>query len=147
MELQKLIKLQKLMDLQKISEKMEFRSEGFNAKHYRIAKGLNLDAENYRLYYSNRRNRKKGNRLMGIGGGIATIGLFFAIDGLATLIKSHNHYNNYYHDYDYSNHLFDCFSLGGTCIGSGLGLIIGGAIKRNKIRDVYTKDGKQLYRH
>lgn len=145
LELQKLMEMQKYQDMQKNLEVQEFRSYGFNSKHYQIAKRMNLDVENYNIYYANKRNRKKGNRLTGIGGGVATIGLFFAVDGLATLIKGPDHYNSYGY-YDYSDYLFDRFSVGGTCIGTGLGLMIGGVIKRNKIRDVYTKDGKLLQR-
>ncbi|NLL15255.1 MAG: hypothetical protein GX267_17795 [Fibrobacter sp.] len=144
MELQKHLELQKIQSLQKELEEQEFRSYGFNSKHYRIAKLMNLDAENYNLYYANRRNRRKGNRLMGIGGGVATIGLIFAIDGIESLIKGPARYKNNGH-YDYSDHLSDCFAIGGTCIGTGLGLMISGVIKRNKIKDVYTKDGKQLF--
>ncbi len=143
LELQKLMELQKYQDLQKNLEVQEFRSYGFNSKHYQIANSMNLDVENYRIYYTNKRNRKKGNRLMGIGGGITTIGLFFAVDGLLTLKKGPHRYNDNGY-YDYSDYLFDCFSVGGTCIGTGFGLIIGGVIKRNKIREVYTKDGKLL---
>ncbi len=145
LELQKLMELQKHQDLQKSLEVQEFRGFGFNSKHYQIAKRMNLDAENYSTYYTNRRNRKKGNRLMGIGSGIATIGLFFAVDGIVTLIKGPEHYNNDDYYNNFSDYIFDRFSIGGTCIGTGLGLFIGGVIKRNKIRDVYTKDGKLLH--
>lgn len=139
-ELQKLLDMQKLMEMQQNSEVMEFRNEGFNRKHYQIAKRLNLDVENYRIYNTNRKNRKKGNRLMAIGGGIATIGFFLVIDGLLTAIEPPQ--NSKKGEYD--TYYLDNVATGGVGIGTGIGLLIGGVIKRNKIRDVVTKDGKQL---
>ncbi len=137
-ELQKLLDMQKLMNMQQDSEAMEFRNEGFNRKHYQTAQKLNLDVENYRIYYTNRKNRKKGNRLMAIGGGIATLGLFLAIDGLLTVIEPPSN------GYKYSTYSLEDFTIGGMSIGTGIGLLIGGVIKRNKIRNVVTKDGIQL---
>lgn len=152
MEMQKLMELQKLMEMQKYSkiqknseitnspEVQEFMDQGFNIKHYRRAAQLNLDVENYKNYLINKRNRKKGNILMGVGSGIATMGLLIIIDAATT--KIHNNTNDEY--YLFGDDAFEDIITGGMCVGTGLGLTIGGIVKRNKIGKVVTKKGVQL---
>lgn len=125
-------------------EREMFLEKGFNWKHYEKAQKLNLDLENYTIFNSNKSNKIKGAIMMGIGGGCCVTGITFFL--MAALIGS---VDDYYYDDDYDGDEIDDIKgvymvSGGVCAATGLGLIIGGAVKRSKIGKVFTKSGTRL---
>lgn len=128
------------------TERQMFLKNGFNWKHYEQAQRLNLDLENYTTFYSNKSNRIKGAIMVGIGGGGCGTGLYFIFFG--SLMKSAFDYD-YDYDDDYSEDEADfpfnfLIVSGGICVATGVGLIMGGIIKRNNTGKVFTKNGTQI---
>ncbi len=130
------------------TEREMFLQKGFNWKHYEQAQRLNLDLENYTAFYKNRTNRVRGTVMAAIGGGCSGLGLYFIFCG--SVIKSVSSYDDhFYDDYDDYNEIDKAVGTffivsGGICMATGVGLIIGGVIKRNTFEKVFTKSGAQL---
>jgi len=134
------------------SEREMFLTHGFNWKHYEKAQKLDLDLENYTIFNSNKSNKFKGTVMMGVGGGFTGMGFIYLLAGALASSVGENHNDNYYYPYyedDYDDEFTDIakkvyFITGGLLLGTGVGLIAGGAVKRSKIGKVFTKSGTRL---
>lgn len=139
------------------TEKEMFLAHGYNWKHYEKAQKLNLDLENYTIFNSNKSNKIKGTVMMGVGGGFAGMGFIYLLAGALVSSAGENHNDNYsyypYYEDDYDDDYDDEFTdfaknvyfiTGGLFLGTGVGLIAGGAVKHSKIGKVFTKSGTRL---
>lgn len=127
-------------------EREMFLERGFSWKHYEKAQKLNLDLENYIIFNKNKSNRVKGAVMMGVGGVFCATGLPYFI-GAALVNTVEDYEDDYYYDDDDD---FNDFAkrvyiiTGSVFTATGVGLIIGGAVKRSKIGKVFTKSGTRL---
>jgi hypothetical protein len=129
------------------TEKEMFLERGFNWKHYENAQKLNLDLENYTIYRANKANSLKGAIFMGIGGVSCLSALVFFLS--AVLIESYDNsiYGSYEDDSDFEpleNTKKFYIITGGVFTATGVGFIIGGAVKRTKVGKVFTKNGRLI---
>lgn len=130
------------------AEEEMFYANGFSSKHYMLAQRLNLDLENYKNFRLNKSDKIKGAVMIGVGSGIAATGLPYFIVGLVESRWSNSYRSTY--DYDYGYRDEDKFIArvlmvsGGVVTATGIGLIVGGVVKRTSLRKVITKDGNKL---
>ncbi len=129
------------------TEKEMFLERGFNLKHYENAQKLNLDLENYTIYRANKANTLKGAIFMGVGGVNCLSALAFFLS--AALIEFY--YNSLFGLYDddsgfepLENTKKFYIITGGVLTVTGVGFIIGGAVKRTKVGKVFTKNGRRI---
>ena len=126
------------------AELLEFRKNGLNENHYQKAQYLNLDLENYKSYCSNRSNKIKGAVMMGIGGGLLAEGLICILLGAIyeAPVNDPYGYNNNDEVEDVAKKVY--MITGGISGAVGLGLLIGGGVKRSNVKDVFRKDGTKI---
>ncbi len=74
------------------------------------------------------------------------IGLYFFLWGLLISSIENSYDDNYYYDDDEALDESKAISMisGGVCFATGVGLMIGGAVKRSQIGKVFTKKGRRI---